>query len=126
MNKALVHVPDDVLYRYENHEYSNGLDQFDDPLPGSTTRVHLHTYRVLSRTRCGAWITCWNDRDDRRFVRLTARKQFASNTKNEALDCFKHRKKAQVRILKSQLANAERALRMAENGLDELKALFYG
>lgn len=131
MNKALVHVPDDVLYRYEDKQYSLGLDQFDEPIPGSATRVNLLTFAVLKRTPCGAWIHCYDTTrsgnfTDKKFVRLTARKQFASNTKDEAIDCFRWRKKRQILILKAQLKNAETALQIVDKHANNLQAIFYG
>lgn len=114
----------EVLYRYEDVHYSAGVDQFDNPLPGGRIRVELREYPVLKRTPKGAWIKeCWKwsammpfpgeeTRQDRgeRFVLLTARKRFAAETKEQALDDYKARKRRQIRILKARLLSIEAAL----------------
>lgn len=117
------------LYRYEEVHYSLGCDQFDNPYPGYRLELRLLEYRVRRRTPKGAWIEDdrWprrlrmaddgqykNEIDQERFVLLTARKQFACSTKEDALESFKARKHRQIRILKAHLKGAERALEHAE------------
>lgn len=86
----------DVLYRVMELTYSAGVDESGDPLPGGPTRTNLHSFPVLKRTPCGAWIEDHHGR--RRFVKLTANKRYATNTVEEAIASFKARKKAEMRI----------------------------
>ena len=104
---------DDVLYRYELATYSNGLDMFGEPLPRHITKIVLYKYRVLRRTPKGAWIDYFNDRG-KRFVLLTARKQYATNTKEEAKQQFIHRTTRYISILQSRLADRIDGLKLIE------------
>jgi hypothetical protein len=108
--------PVEYLYRYEDRTYSLGLNQFDDPLPGYTLKVELQEYRIIKRTPQGAWIVygSWSMHTPKRFVLLSARKRFACETKEEALESFKARKRKQIKILKAQLKRAEMALSSAD------------
>ncbi len=110
---------EDVLYRYEEVRYSLGVDQFDDPLPGYTLKISLREIPVLKRTPKGAWVRrqyyTQASENDRQFIRLTARKQYASNTKEEAKECFIARKKRQIQILSGQLEQAKEALALGED-----------
>lgn len=98
---ALVHVPRPVLYRFDDSMYSE-------------SSVHLvrRTFPVTKWTKCGAWIDHYGDK---KFVLLTARKRFACRTVEEALQCFRARKKRQVYILRWKLARAEAALKLQED-----------
>ena len=114
-----IHRDADVLYRYEEVRYSWGLGQYDDPLPGYNIKIELRELKVIRRTPKGAWIRRWShnlNTGGERFVRLTARKQYASNTKEEAMVCFIARKKRQIQILSRQLWQAKEALAIVENG----------
>jgi len=111
-----VHVPDDVLYRYEETLIGFGVDEYDEPLPGHTVEVSPETFKVLRRTPKGAWIECYYVRGMKKFVLLTAKKQFASNTLDEALTCFVKRKEAQIRILTARIKDAKEALRKVSVG----------
>jgi len=76
----------------------------------------LQTFPIIRRTKQGAWI-CYNSLDENdpdKFVLLTARKQFACETIEEAKESYKARKKHQIRILQARLERALRALRAAE------------
>jgi len=70
----------------------------------SDPELVLRKYTVIRRTPKGAWIREYG-RD--RFVLLTARKRFACNTKDEALESFIARKEAQIRKLRGQLKKAK-------------------
>ena len=100
------------LYRYQEQSYSNGVDQFDNPLPGYKLKIELHTYRIIRETPKGVWI---NDYGKDRFVLLTAKKKFACRTKEEALESFIARKNRQIGILSAQLEKAKLAKRFAKN-----------
>lgn len=120
---------EDVLYRYEDVHYSRGVDQFDNPLTGGHIRIQLREYLVLKRTPKGAWIKgCWTWRgmmpmpgketrrdQGERFVLLSARKRFAAETKEQALDDYKARKRRQAGILRARLIAAEQALHAASD-----------
>jgi gamma-glutamylcysteine synthetase len=63
-----------------------------------------------------AWIGLYSDQ--KKFVNLTARKQWACETEKLALRSFIARKNRQVHILHSQLAKARQALTIGLNKLN--------
>ena len=94
--------------------YSLGVNEYDDPLPGYNLKIHLRKLRILKRTPQGAWVSLYGDHfEDKKFVRLTARKRYACQTKQEALKSFRARKLAQIRILEGQMKKARLALKLA-------------
>lgn len=97
----------DVLYRYDLQRWAAPLNEFDEPIGRGRLTLECREFRVLKWTPCGAWI---EHGFDKKFVLLTARKQFACRTKEEAAMAFRARKKRQIHILKSQLAEAITAL----------------
>ena len=114
-----------TFFRYEERTYSRGCDEFDNPYPGYTLELELLEFRMVKKTPKGAWISRYwegNPRfdirphlsEERRFVRLGTRKQFAHPTKEEALESFRRRKKRQLKILEAQARQAGLALRMAD------------
>jgi len=112
----------EFFYRYNEIRYSLGVDQWDDPLPGYNLAITLDKYEVSHHTPKGTWIYIYHyglypltDEDrPKKFILASARKKFACPTKEEAWKSFRERKKAQIRILRSQLEQAEAALHMAE------------
>lgn len=74
---------------------------------GMGTKIEFRAFPIVKYTPCGVVINNYSER--RRFVNLRAGKQWASANMNEAVDQLRHRKRAQVRILRNQLANAEEA-----------------
>jgi hypothetical protein len=52
--------------------------------------------------------------DDLKFVLLTAKKQYACATKEEALTSFLARKERQIKILEANLERAKRALALGK------------
>lgn len=99
----------DVLYRFDIVRYSNGVDQFDEPLPGHTVGLSCNEYPIVRRTPKGVWI----DRGCmQKFVLLTATKQWACETKELAAESFLRRKVKQIQILRAQIADAEEAMRL--------------
>lgn len=102
----------DKLYRYEEILYSWGLDQFDEPIPGYNMKVMLSDFPIIRRTPKGAWIDLYNEK---KFVLLTAIKQYASESKEIALQQFKARKTKQIEILTAKLKQANEALKLAES-----------
>ena len=105
------------LYRYEDVRYSNGVDQFDNPLPRYTLRLILREYPIVRATPKGAWI---NNYGDKKFVNLTANKKFACSTKDGAKESFIARKTRQIKILKAQLHQAESALTLFNPELENI------
>lgn len=97
----------EMLYRYEMMRYSLGVDEWDNPIPGCRVDVSLHDYPIVKRTPKGAWIDIYGRR---RFVLLSARKQFACETPEQAARSFVARKQRQLRILQEQTKEVERAL----------------
>lgn len=125
------------MYRYEEWKYSHGVDEFGNPYPGFELKVELYQYPIVKTTSRGFWIYkgvffppqdfelyCSDFkgrlRKDCRFVLLDSRKKFACRTKEEALDSFRARKRAQIKILERRLKEAEIALNLCatEDGLE--------
>jgi len=124
MNFFFTDDPDaEYLYRYDYRVYGCGVDQFDEPIRGCNhVKLQVTKYKVLKRTPKGAWIDYFNvNGNNEKFVRLTAKKQFACNTKEEALESFLFRKKRQLSILTSQIANVKTAINIANNMKDPAK-----
>jgi len=88
----------DVLYRFENHE-------------NTVTKL---TFRVIKRTPCGARIKVCEWDANTRFVNLTARKQWACNTEEEALQSFLRRKRCEMAYNQHRVDRAKEALVQAE------------
>lgn len=103
-----------VLYRFELYTYSAGVDQCGDPIPGHRVKVVCEEYKVIKNTPKGAWIKYCNEAG-KKFVLLTARKQFASKTKAEAKVCFVARKNRYASILRSRLRDVDEALKLIEH-----------
>lgn len=107
-------------YRYEEVHYAPPWDGYND-CPGrgwGTTEVRLRTYPVIKHTDKGVWLSNGPFHSiyepDKRFVLKHSRKKFACSTKKGAMESFRARKRAQIRILKAQVARTERALLAAD------------
>jgi len=85
------------LYRVEAVWYCGGI------FPHITLRI----YPIKRKTKCGFWI---HEGGQDRFVLDSGRKRFAWKTEALAIESFKARKVAQIRILKAQLKRAESEL----------------
>lgn len=111
----------EYLYRFENHNVSNGYDEYDNPYPGHTVALYCSKYEILKHTPKGEWIVLYWDGyifdgtivPVKRFVLRNAHKRFACPTKEEALDSFISRKKRQIRILTGKIEDAEMAIQKA-------------
>jgi hypothetical protein len=99
-------------YRYEIVRYSNGVDEFDDPLPGHSVAVEVRDFMVSRHTPKGAWIKTYSG--DERFVLKDARKRYACPTKEEALDSFIARQRRRISILEAQAEDSKIGIRIAE------------
>jgi hypothetical protein len=103
---------EDELLRYDDIVYAAALDEWDRSTGPGTVDVKLRRYPILKRTPKGAWIDTGLGMLQPRFVLLNARKRFACPTEPEAMESFIQRKRNQLRILKSQVARVEKALRL--------------
>lgn len=101
----------DRLYRYEEKVCASGVETFDELFSAPDVWVLLQEHKVTGTTPKGVWIDYFGIK---KFVLLTAHKQFACETKQEALTSFIARKTRQLRILKAQTANIEVALSQAK------------
>lgn len=105
----------EYLYRYRD-EVTSSYDCVSETFGSSYVRVIMDSYLILKRTPKGAWIHL--DSWQKKFVNLTARKQFACETPEKARASFIARKKRQIKILKSQLNYAEQALYSMEHSVE--------
>lgn len=76
-------------------------------------QVKIIKYTVLSKTKCGVWI---HHDFKRKFVNLECRKQFASRTKEEAVQGFLARKRRHAGILQHQLDVINKAVELVKSG----------
>lgn len=109
-----------VWYRYEDVHYAAPADEFGDSLGHGSCEVRLREFEVLRTTPKGVWLSMALgefriiSEPLERFVLRDARRRFACPTKEEAMESYKARKRAQIRIYKARAARAERALNAAE------------
>lgn len=112
-------------YRYEDVKYAAPIDEYERPIGEGRVEVRLRKYRVIKHTPKGVWISqdfwftphhdhIYPDNVNKKFVLRDARKRFACPTIEEALESFKARKKRQIRILRAQARDAEKALEKAD------------
>lgn len=99
----------DYLYRYYDYITGNGVDQFENTIPGTNVNIGLHKYKVIKLTPKGCWIEYYNN-SGKKFVRANCIKQFAHRDKMNAKLSFMARKRKQIKILYDKLRNAEMAL----------------
>lgn len=78
-------------------------------------KIYLSTYAVQRKTKCGYRIRL-QDRLVHKFVNMEATKQFASETKEKALEGFMRRKQMQQLHLTTQLKEVENAIKLVESG----------
>lgn len=100
------------MYRLENHLVSAGVDEWDNPLGPPRMEVYVNKFIILKKTPKGVWISYCGGK---RFVLLSARKQFACLTLEQAVESFKARKRRQISILARKLEYAEMAVSIAES-----------
>lgn len=104
-----------VWFRVTEAWYAAPVDEFERSVGPSRLELHVDEYPVLKETPKGVWLSL--GLGDSRFVRHSARKQFASPTKELAFESFVARKRRQVSILSARLNGAEQALKL---GLREM------
>lgn len=108
----------EVYYRYEDHLESPGTDELGDRLPGyALVRIQLYEFPVLKHTPKGVWIG-WSD-GEKKFVNRSWTKQYALPTIKEAQESFRRRKLRQIRIYKTRVVLAERALQQMDKMPDK-------
>lgn len=104
----------EYFYRYDDISYAPSLDEYDNPIAGSSRReVRLSKWRVLKRTPKGVRIEDYGYNGRGRFVSNTSRKRFALETPELALASYVARKKRQISIYENRLAAAKLFLSMA-------------
>ena len=106
-----------VLYRYASSHYAEGyLDEWGDWHTTGEDRIDLFvvTYPVLKETAKGHWIELSQFPTKKRFVLRNARKHFACETEEAALESFIARKHRQIVHLSAQLHYSKKALSLAE------------
>jgi hypothetical protein len=100
------------LYRYNDTAVSETVDA-EMEVYATGVMLSLWQYPVLSRTPKGVWID--TGCNERRWVNLNSKKQFASATKEEALDHFKARKARQLHIYRSRVKYVKMVLRKIDD-----------
>jgi hypothetical protein len=99
------------FFRYDDTQFAPPLDEFENPVGPGRVVVQLTEFPVIRRTKCGAWVDNFGTP---RFVLLSARKQFACPTKEDAKVSFLARKKAQARIYAARLRATNEAIALAD------------
>jgi len=97
----------DIAYRYSDFSYAPPLNEFDEPCGISRSAIQVEKYRIIKYTPKGIWIEYISSFNDKKFILLSARKQFACLTKAAALISFKTRKTRQQSILQAQLKHLD-------------------
>lgn len=106
-------------YRYQLVQWAAPVDEFDRPYGEGRVTVELYEYDVVKETLKGVWIQLLSPW--KRFVRtVDVRKQYAWPTKELAMESFRARTKAHIRILKARLRVQERGLLIAENQTERI------
>ncbi len=106
---------DEIWYRYDAIHYAPPMDEFEHPCGDGKIGIRLREFKVIKQTPKGVWVI-WrsgifsDSYEDKRFILRDARKRYACPTKEEAAESYRARKERQVRMLKAQLRDAERAL----------------
>lgn len=99
------------LYRYEEMYWSKTIDA-EREIYGTEVTLELREYKVLKETDKSYLITLYGITE--KWMRKGAKKEFASKTKEEALNHFIRRKTAQHRILNNKLKFINQVLNTAE------------
>ena len=94
-----------------NDGYSDLLYRYDIKY----NKIYLSIYTTRKKTNYGYWINMPNSIGSK-FVNLEARKQFTSETKEQALEGFMRRKYLHQKHLKDQLKEVESAIKLVESG----------
>lgn len=103
------------LYRIDGECYAACLDEYENPMGIGSRELRVSKFDVVKATPYGVWIQpySWDD-SHKKFVRLTAIKQYACETIELAKESFIARKHRQIRILSAQLLDAKMFLNKAK------------
>ena len=120
-----------VWYGVQGRRYSNGVDEWDNPIRGRHhLAVEVVRYTVARETPKGVWLD-YSSGGSAGWVSKTAKKRRAYPTQEEAVASFIARKLAQRRILCSRLDDVDGWLRLAAQqfgvtipGVEAADALF--
>lgn len=107
----VVHVPDEMWYRFEDRRYSIADDYGDHAY--SRLEVELHKYWVHHHTPKGVWLGLFRG-SKHRFVLKGATRRFACPTIELAKESFIARKRKQAAIYHARANQAERAIELVE------------
>jgi hypothetical protein len=109
---------EEIWHRFEDRRTAPPLNEWDEPVGDPGVTLFHRTFEVVKKTRHGVWLReFWTTLPffgEKRFVLRGARKRFACPTKQEAMESFKARKRAQIAIHKMNLRLTERALALAK------------
>lgn len=113
----VVHVPDEMWYRFDDRRYSIA-DEYGDHCE-TRLEVNLTKFYVRKHTPKGVWLTMFrpapgNLTDKGRFVLHSATRRFACATIEEAKVSFIARKRKQAVIHRARADNADRAIQLVE------------
>jgi len=101
------------LYRFDYKRYSYIVDAEREEY-SSYAVLELYAYPVKKWTPHGATLHCYSG-TRHKFVNLEATKRFAWKTVDEALESFIARKKKEISIYESRIAEALRGIEAAES-----------
>ena len=111
-------------YRVECRTEATGWSEFEERGFGHRWVMKVYALPVISHTPKGVWLDLFGTR---KFVLNDSRKQYASPTKETALQGFIKRKHRQISILTARLTEAQEGLALAEkSGLENVTELRSG
>lgn len=108
----------DVLWRCVDKRYAYVVDAERDEWGVTDPRLEMVWYEVRRRTPQGAWIDDPTEASTLRFVRLTARKRFATETEREAVESLLARRVRQESIYAARAKSAAAVVRLARAALE--------
>lgn len=107
----VVHVPDEMWYRFEDVRYSIA-DDWGDHVE-THLKVELRKYWVHHHTPKGVWLGLFRG-SKHRFVLKSATRRFACATIEEAKISFIARKRKQAAIHRTRADQADQAIQLVE------------
>jgi hypothetical protein len=138
LHRCVVRVPfgeppvgTDVLWRATTQRYSVIIDAEAERYGTSDAEIQLFWFPIHHRTASGAWIedmrlpsdsVIRHDDSPRKFVNLKCVKQYASETKLEALKQLFFRRKRQISIYSTRLSRAQEELKNVERAIEQMQS----
>lgn len=98
-----------------SEEQNKYMYRYADIVFRDSIAIQLLQFKIIKYTKCGKWI---NHYGINKFVLNGARKRFAYETKELALQSFIMRKSRQCIIYKARLVDAEKAYEIAKHMQD--------